>query len=71
MIMPQMSGDELYVQLKEINQSVPVLIASGYSSDARTRSILEHGGLGYIQKPFAVEELAKEVRRCLDVETSA
>jgi len=67
MIMPNMAGDELFVELKRINRDVSVLIASGYSSDVRTRSILEHGGLGFIQKPFAVEELAREVRRCLDL----
>jgi CheY-like chemotaxis protein len=67
MIMPHMAGDELYSRLREINSSVSVLLASGYSSDARTRSVLDNGGLGFIQKPFAVEELAREVRRCLDV----
>lgn len=67
MIMPQLAGDELFRKLKEVNPGVPVLVASGFSSDARTRSILDNGGLGYIQKPFAVEELAQEVRRCLDL----
>ncbi len=67
MIMPQMSGDELFEKLKEINPQVAVMLASGYSSDARARSILDHGGLGFIQKPFAIEELAQEVRRCLDI----
>ena len=67
MIMPNMAGDELFIELQRINREVSVLIASGYSSDGRTRSILEHGGLGFIQKPFAVEELAREVRRCLDL----
>lgn len=67
MIMPRMAGDELFERLRAIDVSVPVLIASGYSSDARTRAILQNGGLGFIQKPFAVEELAREVRRCLDV----
>lgn len=66
MIMPHMPGDELFSQLKAIDNTVPVLVASGYSSDSRTRAILAHGGLGFIQKPFAVEELAREVRRCLD-----
>lgn len=67
MIMPLMSGDELFEKLKEINPQVAVMLASGYSSDARARLILDHGGLGFIQKPFAIEELAQEVRRCLDI----
>ena len=66
MIMPQMPGDELFYRLKDLDSAVPVLIASGYASDERTRAVLDDGALGYIQKPFAVEELAVEVRRCLD-----
>jgi two-component system cell cycle sensor histidine kinase/response regulator CckA len=66
MIMPQMAGDEVFRKLKELDASVGVLIASGYSSDGKTRAVLEQGGLGYIQKPFAVEDLARAVRKCLD-----
>lgn len=66
MIMPSMAGDEVFFKLKELNNSVPVLMASGYSSDAKTKSVLHSGGRGFIQKPFAVDELAREVRRCID-----
>ncbi len=66
MMMPQMAGDEVFIKLRQVDQHAPVLIASGYSSDSRARRVLDSGGLGFIQKPFAVEELAKEVRRCLD-----
>jgi two-component system cell cycle sensor histidine kinase/response regulator CckA len=65
-MMPEMSGDELFFRLKKVDSNVPVLIASGYSSEERSNAILSSGGLGFIQKPFAVDELAKEVRRCLD-----
>ncbi len=66
MIMPLMPGDELFYRLRAIDSSVPILIASGYSSDSRTKSMIRDGAIGFIQKPFAVEELAQEVRRCLD-----
>ncbi len=66
MIMPHMSGDQLFYKLREIHAAVRVLVASGYSSDNRTKAILSDGALGFIQKPFAVDELAHEVRRCLD-----
>jgi CheY-like chemotaxis protein len=66
MMMPQMSGDEVFLKLQTLNSEVGVLIASGYSSDVRTRRVLDSGGLGFIQKPFAVDDLAREVRRCLD-----
>lgn len=67
MIMPHMGGDEVFMALRKIRPQVRVLIASGYASDDRTRRVLEGGALGFLQKPFSVEELAKEVRRCLDV----
>jgi two-component system, cell cycle sensor histidine kinase and response regulator CckA len=65
MIMPQMPGYELFYELKKINPEVRVLISSGYSSDAKTQELLANGARGFIQKPFAVEELAHEVERCL------
>ncbi len=68
MIMPKMPGDELFYRLQEQNPHVQVLIASGYASDSRTKAILDDGALAFIQKPFAVEELAQEVRQCLDQE---
>ena len=67
MIMPEMSGDEVFMELKKINKNVAVLLASGYASDERTAAVMEAGGRGFIQKPFAIEDLAEEVRRCLDV----
>ena len=63
MMMPDMPGDSVFFRLKELRDDVPVLIASGYSSDSRTRTLLESGARGFIQKPFGVEELAWEVKR--------
>ena len=65
MMMPFMSGDEVFFRLKEIKSDIAVLIASGYASDVRTKEVLNAGAKGFIQKPFAVEELAAEVRHCL------
>jgi len=65
MIMPEMAGQELFYKLKEINPLVKVLISSGYSSDGKTQDLLANGAVGFIQKPFAIEELSTEVERCL------
>jgi two-component system, cell cycle sensor histidine kinase and response regulator CckA len=66
MIMPRMSGDELFYQLKSIDELIPILIASGYASDSRTSAVLRDGAAGFIQKPFAIEDLAQIVRQCID-----
>jgi CheY-like chemotaxis protein len=67
MMMPQMSGEETFFKMREICPQVKVILASGYSSDDSTKSLLSAGAKTFIQKPFAIEELANEVRRCLDI----
>jgi len=66
MMMPTMSGEEVFFRLKEMDRNVKVLIASGYITDERASKVLNSGGSGFLRKPFSVEELASEVRRCLD-----
>jgi len=67
MIMPELSGEQLFFKLKEIDSSVPVLISSGYTADNRAKRILESGGLGFIMKPFTVEQLAVEIKKCIAI----
>lgn len=66
MLMPQLSGEKVFEQLKEFDPKVRVLLISGYSSERAVNKVLEHGGLGFLQKPFTIEELSKRVRSCLD-----
>jgi two-component system cell cycle sensor histidine kinase/response regulator CckA len=39
MIMPNMSGGEVYDRLKEINPDIKVLLSSGYSIDGEVTSL--------------------------------
>ena len=64
MLMPQLSGDQTFFKLKAIDPDVKVLVISGYSSQEAVNSILDNGGLGFVQKPFTITELAKRVREC-------
>ena len=67
MIMPHMSGDKVFARLKELNPNVRVLVVSGYSSEASVQAILDNGGLGFMAKPFTIEDLARKVRECLSI----
>ncbi|MBN2844594.1 MAG: response regulator, partial [Deltaproteobacteria bacterium] len=67
MIMPGMSGEEIFNRVQAINPRQKVLLSSGYSIDGRARGILERGGEGFIQKPFNLKQLAREVRAILDM----
>ena len=66
MVMPQMSGSELFARMKEINPEVRVIVSSGYSHDQEGQRMLRHGCLGYLQKPYNIESLNHLVRSVLD-----
>ncbi len=65
MLMPQMTGDQTFFILKEFDPKIKVLLISGYSSHEAVTSVLENGGLGIIQKPFTISDLAARVRQCI------
>ncbi|MBW1742991.1 MAG: response regulator, partial [Deltaproteobacteria bacterium] len=68
MIMPEMGGGEAYDRIKEANPQVRALLSSGYSIDGQANSILERGCDGFIQKPFDMNALSREIREILDRE---
>jgi two-component system cell cycle sensor histidine kinase/response regulator CckA len=66
MIMPDMSGGEVYDRLKEINPEVKVLLSSGYSIDGEATKILNRGCDGFIQKPFDIKKLSVKIGELLN-----
>ena len=66
MIMPDMTGEEVYDHLKIINPNVRVLLSSGYSLNGQAVEIMEKGCNGFIQKPFNLEQLSHKIREILD-----
>lgn len=65
MIMPKMGGRETFLKLKEINPSVKALLSSGYSQNGKTVEIIKSGVLGFVQKPYQLDELLSKIRRTL------
>lgn len=65
MIMPELSGAEVFRRLKQIDRDVAVLVSSGFASEDEIGKILSDGGKGFIQKPYTMEELAEIVARCI------
>jgi len=69
MMMPKMSGNELYYLLREINPDIRVVISSGYTQDTILESILKEKNCRYIQKPFTIRSILSLVRAFLDEDT--
>jgi len=68
MIMPDMSGNETYDRLKEINPAIKTLLSSGYGINGEAQAILNSGCHGFIQKPFNLTNLSQKIRKILDAE---
>lgn len=65
MIMPSMSGGQVYDRLREINPEVKVILCSGYSLDHDAQKILDRGCNGFLQKPFSLEQLSEKLQALL------
>ncbi len=61
MVMPYMGGGETYDRIKEINPNIKVLLVSGYGIDGQATEILRRGCNGFIQKPFSLTDLSREI----------
>jgi two-component system, cell cycle sensor histidine kinase and response regulator CckA len=70
LIMPDMGGGEVYNILKALNPDVKVLLSSGYSVEGQASEILERGCNGFIQKPFDMEAISREIKRVLNSRSS-
>ncbi len=66
MIMPDGGGSETFDAIKKIDESVKVLLSSGYSISGQAAKILDRGCQGFLQKPFNIWELSQKVRDVLD-----
>jgi nitrogen-specific signal transduction histidine kinase len=65
-IMPQMSGKELYDQIKGQLPQIKVLLMSGYTDDALAHHGVLDEKLFFLEKPFSPQKLARKVRGVLD-----
>ena len=65
MIMPGMNGRETFKAIREINPSLKVLLASGYSIDGQAEELIAEGCNGFIQKPFTSSSLSGKIGEIL------
>ncbi len=64
--MPGHSGLELLKEVKQINDSIQVVMISGVNDLGTVRECLRAGAYDYIAKPFALEDLRNTSERALE-----
>ncbi|MDY6987061.1 MAG: PAS domain S-box protein [Thermodesulfobacteriota bacterium] len=66
MTMPQMTGEALFGEVKNIREDVPVIIATGHSSLMDKERAKKIGLAAYVMKPLNRRDIASTVRNVLD-----
>ncbi len=66
MIMPEMSGSEVFERIKQIKPDVKVLIVSGYAMDNEKENLTKAGVKGFIKKPFKIRDLLEAIFTILE-----
>ncbi len=67
--MPRMDGFELLAHIMEHYPDIPVIMITGYSTPEMERLAREGGAVGYISKPFLIENLARQIMATLRKES--
>jgi two-component system cell cycle sensor histidine kinase/response regulator CckA len=65
-IMPGMSGPELFRRLTTAHPGLKVVYMSGYANETTSRQLELDAGQCYLQKPFTADQLVSCVRGALD-----
>jgi CheY-like chemotaxis protein len=65
LMMPGMTGDLAFEEMRRIDQSVKALLASGYDESGRVGEIVAGGFGGFLQKPFRRAELGRKIESVL------
>jgi len=68
MIMPKMDGNEVFIELKEMNSNVRVMLISGYSNDGEIKNLTEQHNLLFLRKPFKIDEMVQKVQELISTD---
>ena len=69
LIMPGMSGSQVFDAIREIRPQIPVLLSSGYSINGQAKDVMSKGCNGFLQKPFNLAELSLKISQILNQDT--
>lgn len=65
-VMPEMDGPTLLVELRKDYPDMKFIFVSGYAEDAFARNLPADAKFGFLAKPFSLKQLATSVREMLD-----
>jgi PAS domain S-box-containing protein len=66
-LMPKLSGHEVYRRVKEENADIEAVFCTGYDPETARSDVLSENNLPLVEKPFNPEKLLRTIREVLDV----
>lgn len=64
--MPRMDGREAFHKLQALRPGIPVILSSGFNEQDATHHLEGSGLVGFVQKPYVMDELLQVLRRALE-----
>ena len=66
MIMPKLGGHDAFLQLRQIDPNIKILLSSGYVSQEEVQDLIKLGSCRFIAKPHRLPEVLQNIRELLD-----
>jgi FixJ family two-component response regulator len=66
-MLPKLSGLEVFSQIRAEKPEMPVIFTTGHSSDIPLLHTVQKQGLPILQKPYSPRDLGRKVREMLDL----
>jgi PAS domain S-box-containing protein len=63
--MPRMGGEEAFREIRRIDESVPVILSSGFNEQDTVNHFTGKGLAGFMQKPYRMKVLEEKLRAAL------
>ena len=70
-VMPEMDGPSLLVELRKERPDLKIIFVSGYAEDAFKKNLPENEKFHFLPKPFTLKQLATAVKETLAEDTDA
>ncbi|MEE8557588.1 MAG: response regulator, partial [Myxococcota bacterium] len=68
--MPQVSGEEVFHELRQIRPGIPIVLCSGYGDVRVTQRLTSAPGTRFLPKPYERAELLETLHELLDLATA-
>jgi PAS domain S-box-containing protein len=70
MVMPGLSGREAFREMKKISPDLKAILSTGFSRKGAVQATMEEGILGFIQKPYTLDQLSQAIYEVLTPDES-